>query len=143
MTEADCGQYNPLVQLTTHLTRDHTHGENYGQNVFPSSSDQLVEQFLEETRIAPQTFRMDGMYYTSFLINVLWCSLLKDLMREMHEIESQRALIPPIPASTIKDHLSDGIWAGEYAKQQGSLRVRTIKFYYVNTIVKFIGSRIG
>ncbi|KAF2883132.1 hypothetical protein ILUMI_23049 [Ignelater luminosus] len=99
LTEADCGQYNPLVQLTTHLTRDHALAENYGSTVFPSSSDQLVEQFLEETRVAPQTFRMD------------------DLMREMHEIESQRALVPPVPASTVKDHLNDSIWAVEYAKQ--------------------------
>lgn len=38
-------------------------------------------------------------------------------MREMHEIESQRALVPPVPASTVKDHLNDSIWAVEYAKQ--------------------------
>lgn len=76
LTEADCGQYNPLVQLTTHLTRDHALGENYGSTVFPSSSDQLVEQFLEETRVAPQTFRMDGKisFHISRAISISFCS---------------------------------------------------------------------
>ncbi|KAF5283692.1 hypothetical protein FQR65_LT13763 [Abscondita terminalis] len=101
LTEADCGQNNPLIQLTTHITQDRALRETYGQNQFPSSSDQLVEQFLAETRAAPQTFRMDGIH----------------LMREMHEIESQRAALPPIPASAVKDHLHDNIWAVEYAKQ--------------------------
>lgn len=35
-------------------------------------------------------------------------------MREMHEIESQRSAIPPIPASTVKDHLHDDAWAQQY-----------------------------
>ncbi|XP_017777341.1 PREDICTED: peroxisomal targeting signal 1 receptor isoform X2 [Nicrophorus vespilloides] len=95
LTEANCGQANPLHKLTTHLTRDHALAETHGQP-FPSSSDQLVEQFLQETRMAPQTFRMD------------------DLMREMHEIESQRASLPPVPASTVKDHLNDDVWALQY-----------------------------
>ncbi|XP_031350340.1 peroxisomal targeting signal 1 receptor isoform X2 [Photinus pyralis] len=99
LTEADCGQSNAIVQLTSHLTQDHGLRENYRQNVFPSSSDQLVEQFLAETRAAPQSFRMD------------------DLMREMHEIESQRASLPPVPAVAIKDHLHDNNWALEYSKQ--------------------------
>lgn len=61
LTEAECGQTNPLVRLTSHLTHDHAFTETHGQ-AFPSSSDQLVEQFLQETRAAPQTFRMDGLY---------------------------------------------------------------------------------
>ncbi|KRT80384.1 hypothetical protein AMK59_7377 [Oryctes borbonicus] len=95
LTEAECGGTNPLVHLTSHLTHDHAFAEAHG-HAFPSSSDQLVEQFLQETRAAPQTFRMD------------------DLMREMHEIESQRAALPPIPASTVKDHLNDNAWALQY-----------------------------
>ncbi|XP_019877095.1 peroxisomal targeting signal 1 receptor isoform X2 [Aethina tumida] len=95
LTDAECGQTNPLQRLTSHITHDHTFSENHGQ-VFPSSSDQLVEQFLQETRAIPQTFRMD------------------DLMREMHEIESQRSVLPPIPASTVKDHLHDDAWAQQY-----------------------------
>lgn len=95
LTEAECGGTNPLVHLTSHLTHDHAFAEAHG-HAFPSSSDQLVEQFLQETRAAPQTFRMD------------------DLMREMHEIESQRAALPPIPASTVKDHLNDDAWALQY-----------------------------
>lgn len=60
LTDADCGEQNSLVRLTSHVTRDHAFTESHGQ-VFPSSSDQLVEQFLQEARAVPQTFRMDGM----------------------------------------------------------------------------------
>ncbi|XP_056635698.1 peroxisomal targeting signal 1 receptor isoform X1 [Diorhabda sublineata] len=95
LTEAECGQANPLSKLTSHITRDHTFSDNHGQ-VFQSSSDQLVEQFLQESRAVPQTYRMD------------------DLMREMHEIESQRSALPPIPASTVKDQLHDNAWALQY-----------------------------
>ncbi|XP_074029726.1 peroxisomal biogenesis factor 5 isoform X2 [Leptinotarsa decemlineata] len=95
LTEAECGQANPLSRLTSHITHDHTFSESHGQ-VFQSSSDQLVEQFLQESRAVPQTFRMD------------------DLMREMHEIESQRSALPPIPASTVKDQLHDNSWALQY-----------------------------
>lgn len=59
LTDADCGQPNALIQLTSHVTRDHAFSENQG-HIFPSSSDQLVEQFLQETRAVPQSFRMDG-----------------------------------------------------------------------------------
>lgn len=95
LTEAECGQANPLSKLTSHITRDHTFSDNHGQ-VFQNSSDQLVEQFLQESRAVPQTYRMD------------------DLMREMHEIESQRSALPPIPASTVKDQLHDNAWALQY-----------------------------
>lgn len=61
LTDANCGAPNPLVQLTSHLTRDHAHQEQHGQ-AFPGSSDQLVEQFLQETRAVPQTFHMNGKH---------------------------------------------------------------------------------
>ncbi|KAJ3642176.1 hypothetical protein Zmor_024985 [Zophobas morio] len=95
LTEAECGQKNPLARLTSHITHDHAFAEAHG-HAFPSSSDQLVEQFLQETKTMPQSFRMD------------------DLMREMHEIESQRSAVPPIPASTIKDQIHDDAWALQY-----------------------------
>ncbi|XP_066145765.1 peroxisomal targeting signal 1 receptor [Euwallacea fornicatus] len=95
LTEGDCGQVNPLTKLSSHITQDHAFTDNHGQ-IFPSTSDQLVEQFLQETRAMPQSFRMD------------------DLMREMHEIESQRAVLPPVPASAIKDQLQDDAWAQQY-----------------------------
>jgi len=59
LTEGDCGQINPLSKLTSHITQDHTFAGNHGQ-IFSNSSDQLVEQFLQETRAMPQSFRMDG-----------------------------------------------------------------------------------
>lgn len=112
LTDAECGQTNPLQRLTSHITHDHTFSENHGQ-VFPSSSDQLVEQFLQETRAIPQTFRMDGELVCVWYENVFEFEVL-DLMREMHEIESQRSVLPPIPASTVKDHLHDDAWAQQY-----------------------------
>lgn len=76
VTDADCGQPNALVRLASHITHDHALAETHGQ-VFPTSSDQLVEQFLEETRAVPQTFRMDGKlnwlfycYYTILLFQI-------------------------------------------------------------------------
>lgn len=35
-------------------------------------------------------------------------------MKEMQEIESQRAVIPPVPASRVKDHLTNDAWALQY-----------------------------
>lgn len=61
LTEGDCGQVNPLTKLTSHITQDHAFAETHGQ-IFPSTSDQLVEQFLQETRAVPQSFRMDGTF---------------------------------------------------------------------------------
>ncbi|XP_065155696.1 peroxisomal targeting signal 1 receptor isoform X3 [Atheta coriaria] len=95
LTDANCGAPNPLVQLTSHLTRDHAHQEQHGQ-AFPGSSDQLVEQFLQETRAVPQTFHMN------------------DLMREIHDMESQRANLPPVPSASVKEHLNDDMWALQY-----------------------------
>nr|XP_023014015.1 peroxisomal targeting signal 1 receptor [Leptinotarsa decemlineata] len=109
LTEAECGQANPLSRLTSHITHDHTFSESHGQ-VFQSSSDQLVEQFLQESRAVPQTFRMD------------------DLMREMHEIESQRSALPPIPASTVKDQLHDNSWALQYIEDGKRFNVRIVLF---------------
>ncbi|CAG9772419.1 unnamed protein product [Ceutorhynchus assimilis] len=89
VTDAECGQINPLTKLTSHITQDHTFSVNHGQ-VFPSTSDQLVEQFLQETKTVPQSFQMD------------------DLMREMHEIEYEK------PASPIEDQQQDNAWAQQY-----------------------------
>lgn len=32
----------------------------------------------------------------------------------MHEIESQRSVLPPVPASTVKDQIHDDSWAQQY-----------------------------
>lgn len=123
LTEAECGQTNPLVRLTSHLTHDHAFTETHGQ-AFPSSSDQLVEQFLQETRAAPQTFRMDGSFTLISWCMFPLCELFVDLMREMHEIESQRAALPPVPASAVKDQLNDDIWAQQYIQDGRNFVVR-------------------
>lgn len=41
----------------------------------------------------------------------------------MHEIESQRAALPPIPASTVKDHLNDNAWALQYIEDSRQFNV--------------------
>ncbi|XP_044754764.1 peroxisomal targeting signal 1 receptor isoform X2 [Coccinella septempunctata] len=94
---SDCGQPNSLVQLSTHLSQDRAFSDSHGQLLSNSSADQLVEQFLQETRSLPQTFRMDG------------------LMREMQEIESQKLALPPVPASAVKEQIQqDNVWAKQY-----------------------------
>ncbi|KAK9881763.1 hypothetical protein WA026_017282 [Henosepilachna vigintioctopunctata] len=97
LTEAECGQPSALAQLSTHVTHDRAFSDTHGQ-LFPNTpADQLVEQFLQETRSLPQTFRMDG------------------LMREMQEIESQKLVLPPVPASAIKEQIQhDSAWAQQY-----------------------------
>lgn len=41
----------------------------------------------------------------------------------MHEIESQRAVLPPIPASAIKDQLHDDAWAQQYLQDGKTFQV--------------------
>lgn len=76
LTEAECGQKNPLARLASHITHDHTFSDSHGQ-IFPSSSDQLVEQFLQETRAIPQTYRMDGKMFISQFGNITKCNVLQ------------------------------------------------------------------
>lgn len=49
-------------------------------------------------------------------------------MREMHEIESQKSALPPIPASAIKDQLHDDAWAQQYLQDGGTFHVNFINF---------------
>lgn len=107
LADDECGQINSLTQLTSHLTQDRGFIDTHGE-VFPSSSDQLVEQFLQESRTVPQSFRMD------------------DLMREMHEIESQKLLVPPVPASAIKEQIQeDRAWAEQYIEDGRNFNIDT------------------
>lgn len=50
-------------------------------------------------------------------------------MRELHEIESQRSAIPPVPASAVKDHLNDGAWALEYGNHLHNTKVSEVGEY--------------
>lgn len=133
LTEGDCGQVNPLNKLTSHITQDHTFAGNHGQ-IFSNSSDQLVEQFLQETRAMPQSFRMDGKCKVRVRCNKSDNNCdghqftFLDLMREMHEIESQKSALPPIPASAIKDQLHDDAWAQQYLQDGSTFHVSSINF---------------
>lgn len=50
-------------------------------------------------------------------------SLFVDLMREMQEIESQRNVVPPVPASKVKDHINNDAWALQYLEDGKSFAV--------------------
>ncbi|KAJ8941218.1 hypothetical protein NQ318_015650 [Aromia moschata] len=113
LTEAECGQANPLSRLTSHVTHDHTFADSHGQ-VLQSGSDQLVEQFLQETRRCHK--HLEWMVSVVSLVFTLFTTSVIDLMREMHEIESQKSAVPPIPASTIKDQLHDNAWHSSISK---------------------------
>lgn len=52
-------------------------------------------------------------------------------MREMHEIESQRSALPPIPASTVKDQLNDNAWALQYIEDGKRFNVSSFKCTYI------------
>lgn len=110
LVEGDCGGTNSLVRLTSHFVQDRGLKEEGLRHPFPhgdgfsnTDSDQLVQQFLEETLgPSPQTFRMDS------------------LLQEMREIESAVTLHAPIPAPGVaalaRDGLApeDSIWAEQY-----------------------------
>ncbi|XP_025836363.1 peroxisomal targeting signal 1 receptor isoform X2 [Agrilus planipennis] len=99
LAEGDCGDDNALMKFAGHFTKDHTFSEAHSSVVINhNQTDNLVQEFLQETRALPQSYRMS------------------DLMKEMQEIESQRLTVPPIPASKVKDQLSDNIWADEYSQ---------------------------
>lgn len=57
-------------------------------------------------------------------------------MREMHEIESQRSAIPPIPASAVKDHLHDDAWAQQYIEDGKTFHVN-IPFLFELITIQF------
>lgn len=57
-------------------------------------------------------------------ITVLHTICFSDLMREMHEIESQKSSLPPIPASSIKEHIHDNAWAQQYIEDGKVFHVR-------------------
>lgn len=60
-----------------------------------------------------------------------------DLMREMQEIESQRSVVPPVPASRVKDQLTDDAWALQYLEDGKSfnINVRTYKRFLFKILV--------
>ena len=74
----------------------------------------------------PQSFRMDGTRPPTFPSPIN--RVLVDLMREMHEIESQRSAVPPIPASTIKDQIHDDAWALQYIEDGKVFHVTVSRF---------------
>lgn len=110
LVEGDCGGTNSLVRLTSHFVQDRglkeeglRHPFRHGDGFSNTDSDQLVQQFLEETLgPSPQTFRMDS------------------LLQEMREIESAVTFHAPVPAPGVaalaRDGLApeDSIWAEQY-----------------------------
>ncbi|XP_015602182.1 peroxisomal targeting signal 1 receptor [Cephus cinctus] len=103
LTEGQCGGPSSLIRLTTHFVQDHGFKDEGFQHTFghaeqfePTNSEQLVKQFLEESAVHPQTFRMDN------------------LLQGMCEIE--HTVNPPVSAPGVIREITglDTAWANQY-----------------------------
>ncbi|XP_070562002.1 peroxisomal targeting signal 1 receptor-like isoform X2 [Ptychodera flava] len=112
LVEGECGGSNALMKLTTHFTQDKSlrqeglpHGAIHPkefQRPFPSTSDQLVNEFLAEQHrhAPPQTFRMDS------------------LLQEMQAIEGTELRHVPVRAGPRVADIACENWASEYLNQE-------------------------
>lgn len=112
LAEGECGGVNPLMTVTTHVTKDRAYQqERFHHNSLSQQSlldakpfaeahddDALVKEFLShqyaKSRAMPQTFQMGS------------------LLQEMQEIEKMRQ--PPIQGPGIADLATAGNWEDEY-----------------------------
>ncbi|XP_011498019.1 PREDICTED: peroxisomal targeting signal 1 receptor [Ceratosolen solmsi marchali] len=108
LVEGDCGGPNPLIRLTSHFVKDHGLKEEGVRDLFGSidpfetgNSDQLVKQFLEESSVHPQTFKMEN------------------ILQEMREID--QSIYPPVTAPGVVEELTnqDTAWANQYLQSGG------------------------
>lgn len=118
LVESDCGGLNPLMQFTSHFVQDHGLKEEGVQEHFnsslrdesfePTNSDQLVKQFLEESSVHPQTFKMDH------------------LLQEMREIDHKARSYPPVMSPCVAKELTgqDTAWATQYLQSGKHFDVR-------------------
>lgn len=109
LVEGDCGGPSSLIRLTSHYVQDHGFKEEdihrpfnspetdiaFRHQIKTSDSDQLVQQFLEESA-CPQTFRMDN------------------LLQEVREIDQN--FHPPVAMAGTVTELTglDTVWANQY-----------------------------
>lgn len=103
LVEGDCGGPSPLIRLASHFVQDHGLKEEGVRDLFgptdpfeTANSDQLVKQFLEDTAVHPQTFKMEN------------------LLQEMRDID--QSIYPPVTAPGIVEELTgqDTAWANQY-----------------------------
>lgn len=119
LVEGDCGGPSPLIRLTSHFVKDHGMKEEgvrdlFGSGSFESNnSDQLVKQFLEETSVHPQTFKMEN------------------LLQEMRDIDN--SLYAPVTAPGVAEELTnqDTAWANQYLQSGGHFQVISFKVIFV------------
>lgn len=119
LVEGDCGGPSPLMRLTSHFVKDHSLKEEGVRDIFGSASpfeagnsDQLVKQFLEESSVNPQTFKMES------------------LLQEMRDIDQN--IYPPVTAPGVVEELTnqDTSWANQYLQSGGHFQVNFIYFNF-------------
>ena len=111
LVEGECGGPSSLIRLTSHFVKDHGLKEEGVRDLFGSvpfeenDQEQLVKQFLEETSVNPQTFKMEN------------------LLQEMQEIN--QSIYPPVTAPGVVEELTnqDTAWANQYLQSGGHFRV--------------------
>ena len=117
LVEGDCGGPSPLIRLTSHFVKDHALKEEGVRDLFgglgpfqAESSDQLVKQFLEESQVHPQTFKMGN------------------LLQEMREID--QSIYPPVTAPGVVEELTnqDTAWANQYLQSGGHFQVNLLSY---------------
>ncbi|XP_014246728.1 peroxisomal targeting signal 1 receptor isoform X2 [Cimex lectularius] len=102
LVEGDCGGANSLVNLTSHFVQDRgLKDEGYAfphsDHIASSSSEQLVQEFLEETMgHSTQPFRMDS------------------LLAEMRDLEGKVGPVSSPPVSQLTREEDVQAWAQQY-----------------------------
>lgn len=112
LVEGECGGPSSLMQLTSHFVKDHGLKDEGVRDLFDQgvpfesdNQDQLVKQFLEETAVYPQTFKMENL---------------------LHEVQDiNQSIYPPVTAPRIVDELinQDTAWANQYLQSGGHFKV--------------------
>ncbi|XP_063238400.1 peroxisomal targeting signal 1 receptor isoform X2 [Bacillus rossius redtenbacheri] len=106
----ECGGANPFSRVASHFVKDHGYRDqvlrgsvHHGDSIASPSSEELLQQFLDETQARPQTFHMGS------------------LLQEIREVGSA----PPVPGPGVFElaaqeapHLvpRDVLWAAEFAR---------------------------
>ena len=113
LVEGECGGPNPLMRFTSHFVQDHALKEEGVHDLFnplrepfeSTNSDHLVKQFIEESSVHPQTFKMDH------------------LLQEMRDID--QSIYPPVMAPGVAKELTgqDTAWANQYLQSGGHFDV--------------------
>ncbi|XP_012282623.1 peroxisomal targeting signal 1 receptor [Orussus abietinus] len=105
LVEGDCSGPSPLVRITSHFVEDRGFKEEGIFNglaaekpIEATTSQELVEQFMDENSMHPQTFRMDN------------------LIQEMNDVERQIHSPKLAPGIVVELIGEDSSWANQYVE---------------------------